>query len=114
VSAKPDPVHDFASDNHAGAHPEVIEAIAAANAGHVGGYGADGWTERAASNPSKPQWPKPDEIVDAWELGTWYLQPAILRLLDYRGQYSSRLGPGRVESDTEPAAGQRAVGRLSI
>ena len=41
-------VHDFASDNHAGAHPEVIEAIVAANAGHAGSYGADGWTERAA------------------------------------------------------------------
>jgi hypothetical protein len=53
------------------------------------------------SNPSKPQWPKPDEIVDAWELATWYLQLAILRLLDYRGQYSSRLALGRMESDTE-------------
>jgi len=42
------PVHDFASDNHAGAHPEVLEAVVAANAGHTGSYGADGWTERAA------------------------------------------------------------------
>ncbi len=40
--------HDFASDNHAGAHPEVLEAIAAANAGHAGSYGSDPWTERAA------------------------------------------------------------------
>ncbi len=48
MSPAPGAVHDFASDNHAGAHPEVIEAIAAANVGHVGGYGADGWTERAA------------------------------------------------------------------
>jgi threonine aldolase len=48
VSGEPDPVHDFASDNHAGAHREVIGAIAAANAGHAGGYGADGWTERTA------------------------------------------------------------------
>ena len=38
---------DFASDNHAGAHPEVIEAIAAANVGHAGSYGSDPWTERA-------------------------------------------------------------------
>lgn len=36
----------FASDNHAGVLPEVIEAIAAANEGHAGSYGADGWTER--------------------------------------------------------------------
>ena len=47
-SGRPPPDHDFASDNHAGAHPEVLEAIAAANAGHAGSYGADPWTERAA------------------------------------------------------------------
>jgi threonine aldolase len=40
--------HDFASDNHAGVHPEVLEAIAAANEGHADSYGADGWTARAA------------------------------------------------------------------
>ncbi len=40
-------MHDFASDNHAGAHPEVLEAIAAANEGHAGSYGADPWTQRA-------------------------------------------------------------------
>ena len=31
----------FASDNHAGVHPEVIEAIAAANEGHAAAYGGD-------------------------------------------------------------------------
>ncbi len=40
------PPHDFASDNHAGAHPDVVAAIAAANAGHSGSYGADEWTTR--------------------------------------------------------------------
>ena len=38
----------FASDNHAGVHPEVMDAIAAANVGHAGAYGADPWTARAA------------------------------------------------------------------
>lgn len=37
----------FASDNYAGAHPAVIEAVAAANDGHAAAYGADPWTERA-------------------------------------------------------------------
>src|SRR5215216_4233060 len=37
----------FASDNNAGIHPEVIEAIAAANDGHVVAYGDDPFTERA-------------------------------------------------------------------
>ena len=37
----------FASDNHAGVHPEVMAAIAAANEGHAPSYGADAWTARA-------------------------------------------------------------------
>jgi threonine aldolase len=36
----------FASDNAAGVHPAVLEAIAEANAGHAFGYGHDDWTER--------------------------------------------------------------------
>ena len=37
----------FGSDNHSGAHPEVLAAIAAANDGHAPAYGADPWTARA-------------------------------------------------------------------
>jgi threonine aldolase len=37
----------FASDNYAGVHPEVLEAIAAANHGHVPGYGDDPYTAAA-------------------------------------------------------------------
>jgi threonine aldolase len=36
----------FASDNSAGVHPAVLEAIAAANDGHAFGYGHDQWTRR--------------------------------------------------------------------
>ena len=36
----------FASDNYAGAHPEVLEAVVAASAGHAPAYGDDGWTAR--------------------------------------------------------------------
>ena len=35
------PWRGFASDNYAGIHPEVLEAIAAANAGHQVAYGED-------------------------------------------------------------------------
>jgi threonine aldolase len=38
----------FASDNHAGAHPEVLEAIAAANDGHAVAYGDDDYTAAAS------------------------------------------------------------------
>jgi len=37
---------DFASDNYAGAHPEVLAALVAANGGHQVAYGADAYTER--------------------------------------------------------------------
>ena len=39
----------FGSDNHAGAHPEVIRAIADANTGDSHPYGDDEWTQRAAA-----------------------------------------------------------------
>ena len=45
----PPPLHDpdargFASDNYAGIHPEILEAIARANGGHQVAYGADVYT----------------------------------------------------------------------
>jgi threonine aldolase len=36
----------FASDNYAGAHPEVIAAIAEANGGHQISYGEDDYTKQ--------------------------------------------------------------------
>lgn len=38
----------FASDNYSGVHPEVLEAMIAANAGHAPAYGEDPWSARAA------------------------------------------------------------------
>jgi threonine aldolase len=43
----PESRRGFASDNWAGAHPEVLAAIAGANEGHAPAYGYDAWTERA-------------------------------------------------------------------
>lgn len=37
----------FASDNNAGVHPEILNAIGAANVGHTFAYGYDAFTERA-------------------------------------------------------------------
>lgn len=42
------PRKSFGSDNHAGAHPEVVRAIAQANAGDAPAYGNDEWTGAAA------------------------------------------------------------------
>lgn len=41
----PAPARSFASDNFAGAHPEVVEAVARANHGHAPAYGDDPWTK---------------------------------------------------------------------
>ncbi len=43
------PSRSFASDNNAGVHPAVMEAIAAANDGHVIAYGDDPFTARAVN-----------------------------------------------------------------
>src|SRR5919206_230048 len=37
----------FASDNYAGAHPDVLAAVAEANRDHAVSYGDDPWTARA-------------------------------------------------------------------
>ena len=41
------PSRSFASDNNAGVHPEVLQAIATANVGHTIGYGDDSYTASA-------------------------------------------------------------------
>ncbi len=43
------PRRHFASDNYAGVHPEVLQALVEANVGHAASYGHDRWTERAQS-----------------------------------------------------------------
>lgn len=43
------PASAFASDNAAGAHPTVLDAVVAANAGHALAYGSDPWTEEATA-----------------------------------------------------------------
>jgi threonine aldolase len=40
------PDRSFASDNFAGAHPAVLEAVARASSGHAPSYGDDPWTRR--------------------------------------------------------------------
>ena len=43
------PLRGFASDNNAGVHPEIIDAIARVNQGHVVAYGDDDYTRSAIS-----------------------------------------------------------------
>ncbi len=41
------PARSFASDNNAGIHPNVLQAVARANTGHAVGYGDDPYTQAA-------------------------------------------------------------------
>jgi hypothetical protein len=49
-----------------------------------------------------PEWPEPEEQIQAWQLATWYLELGLLRTLDYNGEYWSRLRLGRSAYDLEP------------
>ncbi len=57
-----------------------------------------------------PSWPSPSELLEAWQLATWYLELTILRLIDYRGPYASRLVLGKWENETEPVPWTSAGG----
>jgi threonine aldolase len=46
VELPPPPDRSFASDNAAGAHPAVLDAVARANHGHALAYGDDRWTRQ--------------------------------------------------------------------
>jgi threonine aldolase len=48
MTARPEPLRHFASDNYAGICPEALAAMVEANAGHAPGYGDDRWTAEAA------------------------------------------------------------------
>jgi threonine aldolase len=47
LATLPKPAGWFGSDNQSGVHPEVLEAISAANEGYASGYGDDRWTDQA-------------------------------------------------------------------
>ena len=53
MKTQPPPRRSFASDNNAGVHPEIIEAISQVNQGHVIAYGDDHYTERAVTQFQK-------------------------------------------------------------
>lgn len=49
-----------------------------------------------------PEWPEEEELFQAWQLATWYLELALLRALDYKGEYWRRIALGRQSTDVEP------------
>lgn len=49
-----------------------------------------------------PDWPRADELLEAWQLATWYLELVILRVLGYGREVQSRLVLGQWEGTVEP------------
>ena len=49
-----------------------------------------------------PLSPSSRELVESWQLTTWYLELALLRVLEYRGHYWCRLRLGRWAGENEP------------
>jgi hypothetical protein len=59
-----------------------------------------------------PEWPSLDELFEAWQLSTWYLQLVLLRVLRYDGKYWSRMRLGRSAMDVEPVPWYDAGGEF--
>lgn len=49
-----------------------------------------------------PEWPGDSQLRAAWQLGTWYLELALLRVLGYQGEYQTRLELDRYVGHVEP------------
>lgn len=50
----------------------------------------------------EPEWPDGELLFEAWQLGTWYLELVLLRILGYEGEYWSRVRLDRPGADVEP------------
>ncbi len=59
------PIRSFASDNNAGVHPKILQAMAEVNQGHAVGYGDDRYTE-AAVDKFKQQFGQDIEVFIAF------------------------------------------------
>jgi hypothetical protein len=49
-----------------------------------------------------PDWPTSTELFESWQLANWYLELAILRVLNYNGRYATRLQLTGWADDTVP------------
>jgi hypothetical protein len=60
------------------------------------------WLVHPTKLPGNLDAPDKNELIEAWQLATWYLDLTILRQLGYASDYSSRLHLGQWEGLVEP------------
>jgi hypothetical protein len=89
--------------------PDSFDAlIARGDERHRGAGGPEviwGVRNRLVHAPKRldsPEWPRQEELREAWQLSSWYLELVVLRVLGYDGKYWSRLRLGRYGADVEP------------
>jgi threonine aldolase len=108
------PRHDstrisFASDNYAGAHPEVLAALTAANGGHQRAYGADAYTE-ALPEVFAPLFGEGIEVYPVWN-GTGANVVSLMALTE---RWSGVVCSDVAHINTDECAAPERVGGLKL
>jgi threonine aldolase len=99
----------FASDNYAGAHPEVLAALAAANGGHQSAYGADAYTA-ALPEVFAPLFGDGIEVYPVWN-GTGANVVGLMGLTD---RWSGVVCSDVAHINTDECAAPERVGGLKL
>jgi threonine aldolase len=99
----------FASDNYAGAHPEVLAALAAANGGHQSAYGADAYTA-ALPELFAPLFGDGIEVYPVWN-GTGANVVGLMSLTD---RWSGVICSDVAHINTDECAAPERVGGLKL
>jgi threonine aldolase len=99
----------FASDNYAGAHPEVLAALATANGGHQSAYGADAYTA-ALPEVFAPLFGDGIEVYPVWN-GTGANVVGLMSLTD---RWSGVVCSDVAHINTDECAAPERVGGLKL
>jgi threonine aldolase len=99
----------FASDNYAGAHPEVLAALATANGGHQSAYGADAYT-KALPEVFAPLFGDGIEVYPVWN-GTGANVVSLMALTD---RWSGVICSDVAHINTDECAAPERVGGLKL
>ena len=99
----------FASDNYAGAHPEVLAALTAANGGHQSAYGADAYTA-ALPEVFAPLFGEGIEVYPVWN-GTGANVVSLMALTD---RWSGVICSDVAHINTDECAAPERVGGLKL